>query len=111
MKTRAAIALVTFLLLAACAAPEGAGIAQPYAPMPPLENAARIRLNESTADDVLKLMGPPRRFTHLDRQQRDVWIYDVRNAVGTPHILSVQMSSDRVVREVIMVRHPGLDKP
>jgi len=111
MKICAAIASAALLLLAACAAPEGAGIVQPYAPMPAMENVARIRLNESTAEDVLKLIGPPRRFTRLDRQQRDVWIYDVRNAVGTPHILSVQMSADRVVREVITVRHPGLDKP
>jgi len=76
-----------------------------------LQNIAKIRLGETTAKQVRALIGPPWRTAHLDRQQREVWIYNIVDQIDTPHILSVQMSSDGVVREVVTTRAPGLDKP
>ena len=87
------------------------GVVQSVEQVLTLENIAKIRTGETTAKGVRALIGPPWRTTHLDRQQRDVWIYHIVNQIDTPHVLSVQMSSDGVVREVLTTRAPGLDKP
>ena len=93
MRSIANIGCVAVLLLAGCASP--------YDIVP----------GRSSAQEVRALIGPPWRTTHLDRQQRDVWIYNIADSIGTPHVLSVQMSADGVVRELVRVRDPALDKP
>jgi outer membrane protein assembly factor BamE (lipoprotein component of BamABCDE complex) len=75
------------------------------------ERIAQIRVNETTGAQVKELLGPPARTTRYDRGPRDVWIYNYDNQIGTPHILSVQMSPDGVVRELVTIRNPTLDKP
>ena len=75
------------------------------------ENIARIRPGETTSRQVREILGPPSGGTHLDRQQRDVWIYPIRNHIMVPHYLNVQFSADGIVREVLTIRDPLLDKP
>lgn len=103
--------LAATLLLAGCAA-DGfwAPLPNTYGRATP-DRIAQIRVNETTAAQVSELLGPPARTTHYDRGPRDVWIYNYSNQVGTPHVLSVQMSPDKVVRELVSVRNPTLDKP
>jgi hypothetical protein len=75
------------------------------------ENIARLRAGETTSRQVREILGPPSGSTHLDRQQRDVWFYPVKDQIQVPHNLFVQFSADGIVREVVMVRSPALDRP
>jgi hypothetical protein len=63
------------------------------------EFLARLRVNESTAEDVLDLLGPPYRVYSYPRMQREAWEYQLRTPPNNK-ILYVQLSPDRVVREV-----------
>jgi len=60
---------------------------------------SRLRPNESTAEDVLDLLGPPNRVDVYPRKPREVWEYPLRTPPDNMN-LYVQMSPDRVVREV-----------
>ena len=76
-----------------------------------MENFSKIRIGQSTGRDVRELIGPPMGSKRLERQQREVWGYTVESQIGVRHYLYVQFSADGIVREVIMVRDPNLDKP
>jgi hypothetical protein len=60
---------------------------------------AKLQANQSTAEDVLDLLGPPYRVYSYPRMQREVWEYQLRTPPDDK-ILYVQISPDRVVREV-----------
>jgi hypothetical protein len=60
---------------------------------------SRLRPNQSTADDVLDLLGPPNRVDVYPRMPREVWEYQLRTPPDNMN-LYVQMTPDRVVREV-----------
>jgi hypothetical protein len=63
------------------------------------EFIAQVRPNQSTADDVLNTLGPPYRVYQYPRQQREAWEYQLRTPPDMK-TLYVQLSPDRVVREV-----------
>ena len=63
---------------------------------------ARLKPNESTADDVLDLLGPPNRVDLYPRMPREVWEYPLRTPPENMN-LYVQISPDRVVREVFQL--------
>jgi hypothetical protein len=75
------------------------------------ENIARLKPGETSNRQVREILGPPSGTTHLDRQQRDVWIYPIKNQIQIPHCLNVQFSADGIVREVLTIRDPMLDRP
>ena len=75
------------------------------------QNWSRIRIGQSTGREVRELIGPPMGSKRLERQQREVWGYTVESTIGVRHYLYVQFSADGIVRELVMVRDPDLDKP
>ena len=109
----AAVIVVTLgAALGACATSEDSF----WAPQPSgrvtQEQLNQIKVNETTATQVSQLLGAPMRKTKYDRgAPRDAWIYNTRNPAGIPLQVSVQMSPDGVVREMVAIRHPALDKP
>jgi len=60
---------------------------------------SRLRPNQSTADDVLDLLGPPNRVDVYPLMPREVWEYQLRTPPENMN-LYVQISPDRIVREV-----------
>ncbi|HLS85372.1 MAG TPA: hypothetical protein VK043_03670 [Burkholderiales bacterium] len=73
-------------------------------------NIKRIVPNNSTANEVREILGPPWRVTHMGRLKRDVWEYPWR--IGEDRrILWVQLSADGVVREVIEMHDYESDPP
>jgi hypothetical protein len=82
---------------AARIAPDGrlVAIEQRLAP----EFIARIQPNKTTQDEVLDLLGPPAEVYRFPRQQRETWEYPLRKPPERKS-LYVQMSPDKVVREV-----------
>lgn len=60
---------------------------------------ARLRPGQSTAEDVLDLIGPPYDVYQFPRMQREVWEYQLRTPPSHKN-LYVQLSPDRVVREI-----------
>ena len=74
------------------------------------QNIARLRPNQSTADDVLDLLGPPYRVYHYPRMQREAWEYQLRTPPSNMN-LYVQVSPDRVVREVFQLHDPEGEWP
>ena len=87
------------------------GVVQSVEQVLTYENIAKLKLGETTKRQVREILGPPSGAKHMDRQQRDVWFYPVENQIQVSHRLFVQFSSDGIVREVVMVRNPNLDKP
>jgi hypothetical protein len=87
------------------------GVVQSVEQVLTYENIAKLRLGETTKRQVREILGPPSGAKHVDRQERDVWFYAVENQIQVPHNLFVQFSSDGIVREVLTVRNPMLDKP
>ncbi len=69
-----------------------------------VENLKKLVPGVTTADQVREHFGPPRRFTRLERQQRDVWEYYMYGWEPEPHFLYVQLSSDGIVREVLLLK-------
>lgn len=63
------------------------------------EVIARLRPGQSTAEEVLDLIGPPYEVYQYPRMQREVWEYQLRTPPAN-RTLYVQLSPDRVVREV-----------
>jgi hypothetical protein len=63
---------------------------------------AKLQPNRSTADDVLDILGPPNRVYQYPRMQREAWEYQL-NTPPTYMNLYVQVSPDRVVREVFQL--------
>ena len=66
------------------------------------QNIARLKPNESTADDVLDILGPPSAVYEYPRQQREAWEYPLRTPPENMN-LYVQLSPDHVVREVFQL--------
>ena len=60
---------------------------------------AKLRPNETTAEQVLDLLGPPYDVYQFPRQQRETWEYQLRTPPSHKN-LYVQFSPDRVLREV-----------
>ena len=69
-----------------------------------VENLPKLVPGVTTAEQVREHFGPPRRFSRLERQQRDVWEYYMYGWEPEPHFLYVQLSSDGIVREVLLLK-------
>jgi hypothetical protein len=74
------------------------------------EVIARLRPGQSTADEVLDLIGPPYEVYQYPRLQREVWEYQLRTP-PSHKTLYVQLSPDRVVREVYQLHDFAADRP
>jgi hypothetical protein len=72
------------------------------------EHIRKLKPNESTAEDVLDILGPPSDVYRYPRQQRETWEYPLRKPPQS-RSLYVQMSPDKVVREVYELDDRTLD--
>jgi hypothetical protein len=72
------------------------------------EHIAKIRPNETTAEQVLDILGPPSDVYRYPRQQREAWEYPLRKP-PQQRSLYVQMSPDKVVREVFELEDRAFD--
>jgi hypothetical protein len=72
------------------------------------QHIAKLRPNESTAEDVLDILGPPADVYRYPRQQREAWEYPLRKPPQS-RSLYVQMSPDKVVREVYELEDRAFD--
>jgi hypothetical protein len=70
------------------------------------DNFSRIVAGVTTTAQAHELLGPPYRIGHLPLLQRDVWEYLFYDKMAAKQILSLQFSSDGVVREVNITRDP-----
>ena len=73
------------------------------------ENIARIERGRTTADQVLDLVGPPYRVDPFPRMERVIWTYKMQ-VFPFPKALFVQLSPDRVVREVYYMDDPEIPR-
>ena len=74
------------------------------------QTIARLRPGQSTAEEVLDLIGPPYEVYQYPRMQREVWEYPLR--IPPSHkSLYVQLSPDRVVREIYQLHDFQADDP
>jgi len=73
------------------------------------ENIARIERGKTTADQVLDLVGPPYRVDQFARMEREIWTYKMQ-VFPFPKALFVQLSPDRVVREVYYMDDPEIPR-
>ena len=69
-------------------------------------NLARLAPGATRADDVRSLFGPPYKVDTFARLAREVWTYKMYGDGYQPKDLYVQLSSDGIVREVMMVDDP-----
>jgi hypothetical protein len=67
------------------------------------DQVAKLKPNVSTAEEVLDTLGPPYKVYPLPRQQREAWEYFIRTPAYEPYSVYVQLSPDRVVREVLQL--------
>ena len=74
-----------------------------------VENLGKLRIGTSTSKDVRELLGPPWRVTHAAFQRLEVWHYRMDNGYLIEHNLSVLISPDLVVRQVLLIRDPKYD--
>lgn len=68
------------------------------------ENLAKLVPGVTTASETRELLGPSWRTSRNFRSDREVWDYRMYNRVQVEHNLSVQFSSDGLVREVLLLR-------
>ena len=73
------------------------------------ENIARIERGRTTGDQVLDLVGPPYRVDQFARMEREIWTYKMQ-VFPFPKALFVQLSPDRVVREVYYMDDPEIPR-
>ena len=71
------------------------------------ENIARIKLRQSTRDDVKALLGRPYRVSDFPRLPREVWEYAMLQDLQPRH-LYVQFTPDGKVGEVQIVIDPSI---
>lgn len=71
---------------------------------PSTEDMAKLTAGKSSTADVKSLLGPPLRVTRFDRMDRDVWEYRRYNDPMDEYHVSVQFSSDGIMREVVVVK-------
>jgi hypothetical protein len=69
-------------------------------------NVAWLAPGSSRAEDVRDLFGPPYQVNRFSRLEREVWTYKMYGVASQPKDLYVQMTSDGVVREVMIVDDP-----
>ena len=69
------------------------------------ENIARLVRGQSQAEDVRELLGPPHRADPFPRMDREIWTYYMQG-FPTWKVLYVQLSPDRVVRELYYMDDP-----
>jgi hypothetical protein len=74
-----------------------------------MENMQKLVADETTAAQVRALFGPPGYVTRLERQQRDVWEYRMKNQIDLDYSLFVQFSYDGILREALFLRDPKYD--
>lgn len=67
------------------------------------EYIARLVPNHSRKEDVFTLFGPPYETAVYPRMDREVWSWHMRRFGVIPGGLHVQMSSDGIVREVLLL--------
>jgi hypothetical protein len=69
------------------------------------ETYAKIIPNTTRGEQVRDLLGPPWQAARYGRLERDIWTWAVNRwgNVGLPAQLSVQLSPDGVVREVLII--------
>jgi hypothetical protein len=72
------------------------------------ENVAKLQKGKSSDDEVRDLLGPPWKVWPFPRMQRDIWEYRMNTDAGggTPQGLYLNISPDRVVREVYTLNDP-----
>src|SRR2546425_987133 len=73
------------------------------------ENIAWIERGKTTADQVLDLVGPPYRVDQFARMEREIWTYKMQ-VFPFPKALFVQLSPDRIVREVYFMDDPEIPR-
>jgi hypothetical protein len=73
------------------------------------ENIAKLVRGKTSAEEVLDIVGPPYRVNQFPRMDREIWTYKMQ---GFPEwkALFVQLSPDRVVREVYYMDDPEIPK-
>jgi hypothetical protein len=72
------------------------------------DNIARVVRGQTTAAEVLDLLGPPFEPMKAARMERDIWTYPMRVAGNpTPKWFIVQISPDGVVRETYLMDDPA----
>ena len=69
---------------------------------------AQLQPGKSTADDVLDTLGPPYKVYQYPRKQREAWEYQLRTPPENKN-LYVQLSPDRVVREVYQLNERDVE--
>jgi hypothetical protein len=69
------------------------------------ENLKKIVPNQTRAEQVRELFGPPYQVTRNPRMDREVWTWHMRRFgdPGMPAELDIQLSPDGVVREVYLL--------
>jgi hypothetical protein len=72
------------------------------------ENVAKLQKGKSSDDEVRDLLGPPWKVWPFPRMQRDIWEYRMNTDAGggTPQGLYLNISADRVVREIYTLNDP-----
>jgi hypothetical protein len=74
------------------------------------ENIARLMPDQSTADDVRALFGPPSAVGYLPLKPREWWEYQYYDYTDR-RVLWVQFSQDGIVREVLDMRDWAYEAP
>jgi hypothetical protein len=67
-------------------------------------HVARVVAGQTTRAQVREMFGPPYQSQFLPRQQREVWTWTMWNIAEFEYFLHIQMSTDGIVREVLMLR-------
>jgi hypothetical protein len=73
------------------------------------ENIAKIERGKTTAAEVRDIVGPPYRVDQFPRMDREIWTYKLQ-VFPFPKALFVQLSPDRVVREVYYMDDPEIPR-
>jgi hypothetical protein len=73
------------------------------------ENIAKIERGKTTAAEVRDIVGPPYRVDQYPRMDREIWTYKLQ-VFPFPKALFVQLSPDRVVREVYYMDDPEIPR-
>jgi len=73
-------------------------------------NIAKLVAGSATAAQVRELLGPPPTIAQMPRLHREVWEYRMMSSRPMPEtVLYVQLSSDGIVREILMLTDPEAD--
>jgi len=67
-------------------------------------NVAKLVPGTTTRAQLREMFGPPYQTTTFERMQRETWTWTMFNANQFDFNLSVQMSPDGIVREVMLIK-------